>query len=52
MEVLNEGQPSIEKVDLMDNHEGNQLYIWVAVVVAIGIILTFRFKRRKNLNEK
>lgn len=47
LKILGEGQPPIEDVDLTGKHEGNQLYIWVAVI-AIGILLIFIFRRRKN----
>ena len=46
--ILGEGQPPIEEVDLTGKHEGNQLYMWGAVVIAIGIVFIFIFKRRKN----
>ena len=48
LKILGEGQPPIEDVDLTGKHEGNQLYIWVAIVIAIGILLIFIFKKRKN----
>ncbi|MCQ6276376.1 hypothetical protein JMM81_15785 [Bacillus sp. V3B] len=50
LEVLSEGQPPIEEVDLTDKHEGKKLYLWIAVVVAIGIVLTFIYWR-KNKSE-
>lgn len=49
--ILGEGQPPIEEVDLTGKYEGNQLYIWFAVVIAIGIILIFILKRRKRSNK-
>lgn len=49
--ILGEGQPPVEEVDLTDKHAGNQFYIWGAVVVAIGIVLIFVLKRRKNPNK-
>ncbi|MEK5520889.1 hypothetical protein MHI39_01205 [Heyndrickxia sp. FSL K6-6286] len=48
--ILGEGQPPIEEVDLTDKQEGNGLYIWGAVVIAIGIVLFFVFKRRTRSN--
>ena len=48
LKILGEGQPPIEDVDLTDKHEGNQLYIWVAIIIAVGILLIFIFKKRKN----
>lgn len=50
MAILGEGQPPIEEVDLTDKQEGNGLYIWGAVVIAIGIVLFFVFKRRTRSN--
>jgi hypothetical protein len=49
--ILGEGQPPIEEVDLSGKHEGNQLYIWVAIVIVIGTILIFVLKRRKSSNK-
>ena len=46
--ILGEGQPPIEEVELTGKHEGNQLYIWGAVVIAIGIIFIFILNRRKK----
>ena len=46
--ILGEGQPPIEDVDLTGKHEGNQYYIWVAIVIAIGILLIFIFKKTKK----
>ena len=43
LKILGEGQPPIEEVDLTGKHEGNQLYIWGAVVIAIGIAFNFHF---------
>ena len=48
LKILGEGQPPIEDVDLTGKHEGNQLYIWVAIVIAIGILLISIFRRRKQ----
>ncbi|MBB6447875.1 hypothetical protein [Bacillus benzoevorans] len=39
--ILGEGQQPIEDVDLTGKHEENQLYIWVAIVIAMGILLIF-----------
>ena len=46
--ILGEGQLPIEEVNLTGKHEGNQLYIWGAVVIAIGIIFIFILIRRKK----
>ena len=48
LKILGEGQPPIEDVDLTGKQEGNQLYIWVAIVIAIGILLISIFRRRKQ----
>ena len=48
LKILGEGQPPIEDVDLTGKHEGNQLYIWGAVVIVIGILLISIFRRRKK----
>lgn len=48
LKILGQGQPPIEEVDLTDKYEGNQFYFWGAVVVAIGIVIVFVLKRRKN----
>ena len=48
LKILGEGQPPIEDVDLTGKHEGNQLYIWVAIVIAIGILLISIFKKRQK----
>ena len=48
--ILGEGQPPIEEVDLTGKHKGNQLYIWGAVVIAIGILFVFILNRRKKAN--
>lgn len=48
LKILGEGQPPIEEVDLTSKHEGNQLYIWVAVIVAIAVVLIFILKRLKK----
>ncbi|WP_445489824.1 hypothetical protein [Niallia sp. 03133] len=49
--ILGKGQPPIEEVDLSGKHAGNQLYIWVAVIVVFGIGLIFIFKRRNKTIE-
>ena len=48
LKILGEGQPPIEDVDLTGKHDGNQYYIWVAIIIAIGILLISIFRRRKN----
>ena len=48
--ILGEGQPPIVEVDLTGKHKGNQLYIWGAVVIAIGILFVFILNRRKKAN--
>ena len=50
LKILGEGQPPIDNVDLTGRHEGNQFYMWVTVVVVIGIVLIFILKRHKNYN--
>lgn len=45
LKILGEGQPPIEEVDLTGKHKGNQLIIWVAVALIIGVILIFISKR-------
>ncbi|WP_174615289.1 hypothetical protein [Virgibacillus ihumii] len=50
LEVLGEGKPPTEEVDLSAEHNGNQIYIRATVVVAIGIIMLFILVRRKKLN--
>lgn len=45
LKILGEGQPPIEEVDLTGKHKGNQLFIWVAVALIIGVILIFISKR-------
>ena len=47
--ILGEGQQPIEDVDLTDKHEGNQFYMWGAVIIAISIVFIFIFKRRKKM---
>jgi LPXTG-motif cell wall-anchored protein len=47
--ILGKGQPPIEEVDLTGKYEGNQFYMWGAVVIAIGIVFIFIFKRRKKM---
>ena len=47
--ILGEGQPPIEEVDLTGKYEGNQFYMWGAVVIAISIVFIFIFKRRKKM---
>ena len=49
--ILGEGQPPIEEVDLSDQHKGNQLYIWVTIVVAIYKVAIFLLIRRKRFNK-
>ena len=48
--ILGEGQPPIEEVDLTGKYEGNQYYIWGAVVIVIGILLTFRRRKKDGVN--
>nr|WP_249317010.1 hypothetical protein [Bacillus sp. FJAT-50079] len=35
-----------------DEHEENQLYIWIAAVLVIGIVMIFAIKSRKGSNNK
>ncbi len=51
LEILGEGQPPIEKIDLTDKHEGNHLYIWGTVILATAIVLILIIKRRKKTME-
>lgn len=46
LEILGEGQPPIEEVDLTGQHAGNRIYIWVPVIIAIGVTMIFILKRR------
>jgi hypothetical protein len=48
LKKLGEGQPPIEEVDLSGKHNRNQLYMWIAVVTAIGILFLFIIRRRLN----
>ncbi|KEF39645.1 hypothetical protein M670_00666 [Schinkia azotoformans MEV2011] len=41
LEILGEGQSPIEEVNLSGKHDGNQFYIWVALALAIGVVLIF-----------
>ena len=47
LEVLGEGQPPIEEVDLSGKNNRNQLYIWVAAA-ALGTVLFIILIRRKK----
>lgn len=49
LEVLREGKPPIEEVNLSGKQNGTQLYSWVAVAVAIGIVVFFLLNKRKRL---
>ncbi|WP_077212289.1 hypothetical protein [Bacillus dakarensis] len=49
--VLGEGQPPIKEVDLSRKHNGSQKYIWAAVVIAIGIVVFFIIRKRRNPNQ-
>lgn len=46
LKILGEGQLPIEEVDLTGQHAGNRIYIWVAVIVAIGVAVIFILKKR------
>ena len=48
LKILGEGQPPIEDVDLTGKQDGNQLFLWVSIIIAIGILLISIFRRRKN----
>ncbi|MGE7673325.1 hypothetical protein ACQKMV_07025 [Lysinibacillus sp. NPDC094403] len=50
LEVLGEGQPPIEEVNLSGKHNRNQIYIWATVAVAIGIVVFFILNKRKRLD--
>lgn len=50
LEVLGEGQPPIEEVNLSGKHNRNHIYIWAAVAVAIGIVVFFILYKRKRLD--
>lgn len=45
VEVLGEGQPPSEEVDLSNN--GNQLYMGAAIAVVIGVAVAFIVQKRK-----
>ncbi|NEU31742.1 hypothetical protein GN156_13305 [bacterium LRH843] len=49
--ILGEGQPPIEEVDLSGNQNGNQMYIWGTVLIALGIFVTILFKKRRKSNK-
>lgn len=49
LEVLGEGQPPIEEVNLSGKHNGNQIYIWITMAVAVGIFVFFILNKRKRL---
>lgn len=48
LEVLGEGQPPIEEVDLSGKNNRNQLYIWAAAAAALSIVLFIILIRRKK----
>lgn len=50
LEILGEGQPSIEEVNLSGKHNRNHIYIWASVAVAIGIVVFFILNKRKRLD--
>jgi hypothetical protein len=52
LEILGEGQPPIEEVDLSDNNSRNHLYIWATAAAALGIIGFFIIlnRRKKRIN--
>ncbi|MFJ7736705.1 hypothetical protein ACIQ2D_10210 [Lysinibacillus sp. NPDC097287] len=50
LEVLGEGQPPIEEVNLSGKYNRNQPYIWATVAVAIGIVVLFILNKRKRLD--
>ena len=50
LEVLGEGKPPIEEVNLSSKHNRNQIYIWATVAVAIGIVVFFILKSRRKLD--
>lgn len=51
LEILGEGQPPIEEVNLIDKHIRNQIYIWATVAVAIGIVVFFILNKRKRMDK-
>ena len=51
LQILGEGKVPVEKVDLSGQLNGNQIYAWVAIVVALiamGIGFIFILKKRKK----
>ncbi|MFE8698795.1 hypothetical protein ACFYKT_21150 [Cytobacillus sp. FJAT-53684] len=50
LEVLGEGEPPSEIVDLSNENGGNQMYIWIPVFIAFGIVAIILIKRRKKFN--
>ena len=48
LKILGEGQPPIEKVDLISKQQGTDLNIWIAICLAIGIVLIFTFYMEKR----
>ena len=51
LEVLGEGRPPTEEVDLSGNHDGNQIYIWSTVALALGVLGVLILNRRKKSAE-
>lgn len=51
LEILGEGHPPFEEVNLIDKHNRNQIYIWATVAVAIGIIVFFILNKRKRMDK-
>ena len=50
LEVLGEGQPPIEVVNLTGKRNRDLIYIWATLGVAICIVVFFILIRRKKLN--
>ena len=51
VEVLGEGQPPSEEVNLSENDNGNQLYMWAAIAAVIGVAVAFIVLKRKTGNK-
>lgn len=49
LKILGNGQSPTEEVNLNGSFGKNPIYIWIAVFIAIGIIVIFIFKRKKRV---
>lgn len=51
LEVLGEGKPPTEEVDLSGHHDENQIYIWSTVALALGVGGVIVLNKRKKTTE-